>query len=122
MAAGGEIIIELSYPLDDLSPNARVHHMALHRAKKKAKEEAYWATKVEKPLDWAPPPGRLPITITFHPVKGKAAKDIDNALACEKARIDGISEALKVNDKLFDITPRLGEPKPHGGVTYEIAA
>lgn len=115
------LVIDLPYPAKELSPNARVHPMTFARFKKKAKQDAFWATKTVIPISgWQFPDGRIPLRMTFHPVQGKAAKDVDNYVASEKARIDGVAEALKVDDKLFDVIPVLGDPKPRGGVTYEI--
>jgi hypothetical protein len=113
------IRVEFPYAHEHLSPNARVHHMARWRAGKNTKENAQWQVKICKPRDWSHE-GRLPISITFHPIAGKAAKDVDNYLASEKPRIDGVALGLGLDDKLFDLKPQLGEPVPHGAVVYEI--
>lgn len=113
------IRVQFPYPHEDLSPNARVHHMARWRAGKHTKENAEWMVKIAKPRDWSHD-GRLPIAITFHPIQGKRAKDVDNYLASEKPRIDGVALGLGLDDRLFDLTPALGEPVPNGAVVYEI--
>lgn len=117
----GGIEIELGWPAKALSPNARVHHMALWRAKQAAKEEAYWSTKYVLPLDWKHDGSRLNLTIIAHPVKGKAAPDDDNLTASFKAYRDGIAKALGVDDKLFDQQPIVwADPIPNGRVIVRI--
>lgn len=120
MAGVGKLSIELGYPAKELSPNSRCHFMQLHRAKKAYKHEAYWATKIEKPRDWKHDGGRLSLSIKFHPVAGKCEPDPDNAIASLKSAIDGIAEALGVNDRLFDPSFAFGEPVTGGKVIVEI--
>lgn len=43
----------------------------------------------------------IPINLTFHPAT-KRAFDLDNALAASKSAIDGIAQALGINDKQFN--------------------
>jgi len=112
--------IDIGYPPRDLSPNGRAHHMALHRAKKKQLEEAYWATKVVLPRDWEHNGLPLTIAIAWHPVAGKAAPDRDNALASLKGALDGIAKALGVDDKLFRPVLTVADHKPAGAVSFNI--
>lgn len=100
MSGAGTVRIELSWPAKELSPNARVHHMALHRFKKAAKTEAQLATKIARPFDWGHD-GPLAIHITAHPPKAWRTGDDDNLTARMKAALDGIAEALGVNDRQF---------------------
>ena len=105
------LTLTLPWPSADLSPNARVHALALHRAKKKAKNEAWGLTKaVMGPLhiqhgSWR---GSVDVSITFHPSANRAF-DLDNALAREKARLDGIALALGVDDSVFTFRLARGE-------------
>jgi crossover junction endodeoxyribonuclease RusA len=49
----------------------------------------------------APPgEGKIPVEITFYP-PDKRHRDADNMVASIKAGIDGLADALKVNDKRF---------------------
>jgi crossover junction endodeoxyribonuclease RusA len=95
------ILIELSWPAKELSPNARVHHMVLHRFKKAAKTEAGWATKYAKPLTWGSD-GPFDVLIRAYPPAGKVKPDADNLVASCKAHLDGIADALGVNDNTFN--------------------
>jgi crossover junction endodeoxyribonuclease RusA len=100
---GAPLSIELSWPAKELSPNARVHHMVLWRFKSAAKKEAYWATKYVRPLTWAHD-GPLPVRIVAHPPDNRA-RDTDNLISSLKAHLDGIADALGVNDSTFTLQP-----------------
>lgn len=100
MASGGSILIELGWPAKALSPNAREHFMVVSRYRKAAKVEAGWATKIARPLDWGHD-GPFEIGITAYPPKNWATADKDNFVARMKSHLDGIAEALGVNDKTF---------------------
>lgn len=96
--------ITLPWPPRELSPNARLHHMALHRAKKAYREACYWtayeqgARKMEAE--------KLSVTMEFHP-PNKHARDLDNCIASMKSGIDGIVDLLGVDDSKWSLTPRL---------------
>lgn len=97
------LTITLDWPDADMSPNARVHHMALHRARKKAKNAAWGMTKAMMPplgiayRSWR---GPVDVSIAFHPSANRAF-DLDNALARLKGHLDGIALALGVDDSTF---------------------
>ena len=117
------IRIELPYPDKALSPNKSVHHMALWRAKKDAKKDAEWATRSAIGRRRIEHDGsRIAVAVTLHPIAGKAAMDKDNALASAKAQLDGVAQALGVDDKLFDPTIAIGDPAPRGALVIEVAA
>ena len=95
--------------------------MALWRAKKTAKDEAYWSTRAIMGFAREKHDGaRVPVKLTLHPVKGKAAPDADNAIASCKAAIDGFSAAIGIDDKLFDIAFAFGEPVERGALVIEV--
>jgi crossover junction endodeoxyribonuclease RusA len=98
------ILIELSWPAPALSPNARVHHTALYRAKKAAKTEAGWATKFVRPFDWGSD-GPFDVLIRAYPPVNRN-RDADNLVASCKAHLDGIAAVLGVNDSTFN-APRV---------------
>jgi crossover junction endodeoxyribonuclease RusA len=94
------LLIELSWPAKELSPNSRVHHMVLHRFKKAAKTEAGWATKMVRPFTWGHD-GRFDILLRAYPPVSRN-RDADNLVASCKAFLDGIAEALGINDSTFN--------------------
>ena len=74
-------------PDPDLSPNKRLHYMALYKAKAAAKTEAAALVLAQgKP---ARPLERAHITITWI-AKDKRRRDVDNLFASCKAYIDGL--------------------------------
>jgi Holliday junction resolvase RusA-like endonuclease len=89
--------IELGHlPDSDLSPNKRLHHMQLYRAKRDAKDEAM-ALVLEQGRPGTPYEAAH-ITITWV-AKDKRRRDVDNLFASMKASIDGLVEAgLLVDD------------------------
>lgn len=91
-------MIAISYPAKALWPNGRAHWAAKAREAKKLKREAYYATKAASiKLGDAP----IPIHITVHPKRTGPAPDRDNCIAAAKNALDGIADALGVNDKYF---------------------
>jgi crossover junction endodeoxyribonuclease RusA len=96
-----KLLIELSWPAKQLSPNARVHHMVKHRYAKAAKIEAGWATKMVRPFDWSSD-GPLAVAVTAYPPKNWSTADNDNFIARLKSHFDGIAQVLGVNDSQFE--------------------
>ena len=117
--------IELAWPSKELSPNSRVHHMALWRAKKTAKEAAGWTTRAAvgngSPNHFRTG-ARLPLKITAQPPAVKRDRDADNVIASLKAAIDGVACALGVDDSLFDPSFSWGEPSGNGKIVVEVGA
>ncbi len=98
------MILTLPWPDARLSPNARVHHHALARAKKTARMAAFVLTLEIGGIDelrahFAGDFG-IPIRLVFYPPDNHK-RDLDNILASMKAALDGIADALKVNDNRF---------------------
>ena len=94
------MIIHLGHlPDRDLSPNKRLHHMALYQAKNIAMEEAYLRV-LEQGRPRVPMP-QAHITITWV-AKDKRRRDIDNLFASMKASIDGLVFAGVIADDSAD--------------------
>jgi crossover junction endodeoxyribonuclease RusA len=55
------------------------------------------------------------VDITFHP-PDKRKRDLDNCLASFKAGLDGIADALGVNDCQFKLSLEMGSPIKGGEV------
>jgi crossover junction endodeoxyribonuclease RusA len=101
----GEVIV-LPWPPRELSPNARVHWAAKGRAAKSYRSACFWIAKRDgKPLDHD---GRLHVLVEFVP-PDRRSRDRDNMLASIKAGLDGLAEALGVNDSRFDLTIRVAD-------------
>ena len=85
------MLIHLEHlPPKELSPNARLHHMALYQAKLAAKEEMYLRV-IQQGRPHAPF-NEAHITIIWI-AKDKRRRDIDNLFSSMKAYIDGLVHA-----------------------------
>lgn len=108
----------LPWPAKDLSPNARVHWSKLAKAKKKAKEAAFYIVKeagIGK-IDAE----RLTVTYSFFP-PSRRKFDLDNCIASMKAAADGIALAIGVDDSVWTlrIEPR-GPVEKNGMVKVQL--
>ncbi len=106
--------IVLPWPVTACWPNRRAHYMALHRARKGQRERAFWEARAR---GWRRHPNAVSveITLTFCP-PSRRSYDADNALAAMKGALDGLSDALGVDDQHFMLTPRRGDTSKNGGV------
>lgn len=96
---GAQIItIDLPWPHKGLSPNARLHFHQLARLKKRYRADCYLLTKAARVTVG---PGRHSLSLVFFPPDPRP-RDRDNLLASMKSGIDGMADALGVNDRNFD--------------------
>lgn len=106
-----------------LAPNRRngKHWSSTHSAKIKRYADARVLTmQAMRQQGYVPPPGALPLVVTFH-APDKRRRDLDNLLASLKADFDGVSQALGVDDQLFDpVTLRRGDVVKGGCVVVEV--
>lgn len=110
--------VRLLWPDRGLSPNARVHHMALASLRKQAKASAHWACKLWR-LDRIPGPHDL--SIVFCP-PDRRRRDLDNMLAAIKPHLDGVAEYLGTDDSDWRLTISKGEPVRNGAVIVTVRA
>lgn len=92
------ITIKLDWPPSTLSPNRRQHWAKLASAKKVYRHACYLATCQQRP--GAVPDGDLHLTLRFS-AKDRRRYDKDNLLARMKAGIDGVCDALGIDDVRF---------------------
>ena len=97
------MIISLSFPASELMPNrknGRSHH-ASNAAKIKARNDAYWLTKADPAhIRFNDSEAAIPVSIVYCP-PDKRRRDLDNLLAASKATLDGIANAMAVDDTRF---------------------
>lgn len=110
--------IILPWPDKRLSPNARVHWAVLARAKKKAKEEAYYLAlgaglrKINT--------SEIHAKYTFFP-PDRRTHDRDNLIGRCKAPQDGIAKAIGVDDGKWITTYEIaGTVIRNGAVKVEL--
>jgi crossover junction endodeoxyribonuclease RusA len=112
-------MIVLPYPDRRLSPNARMHWRKLSAVKAMAREEACVLATVALPLsvkrELAAGTDKIPITIRVYPPDNRH-RDADNAFASLKAALDGIADALGVNDRRFRPTFQFMDPEKPGRI------
>ena len=98
------IEVVLGWPPTDLSPNRRLHWAVVAKAKKQYRKDCYSVSreqlkKYKKETENIPE--RLVLEMTFIP-PDKRSYDRDNLVARMKSGIDGLADALKINDKRFN--------------------
>lgn len=92
--------VTLPWPMKELSPNARVHWARLAKAKKSYRSACFWLAKEAKLQ--APAEGVIRIEMAFYP-PCRRTRDEDNLLASMKSGLDGLADALAVNDSRFKV-------------------
>lgn len=121
------IVIDLPFPNPKLNPNRSkgVHWAATSALRKSARTAAYTVTRVTAlGTPWYCVERRksdtVPLVITFIQ-PDRRHRDRDNLLAACKPALDGVAEALEINDAQFDPVTIRREygPKP-GAVRIEI--
>tara|TARA_B100000424_G_scaffold83609_1_gene62574 strand:+ start:40 stop:468 length:429 start_codon:yes stop_codon:yes gene_type:complete len=96
------IELVLGWPPSDLSPNARLHWAKLARAKKTYRKDCFSVSKEQlKKYKYDALPETLILEMTFMP-PDRRNYDRDNLVARMKAGIDGLADALRIDDKRFN--------------------
>ena len=96
------IELVLGWPPSNLSPNARLHWAKLARAKKQYRNACFSVSKEQlKKFNTDNIPEKLVLEMTFIP-PDRRSYDRDNLVARMKSGIDGLADALKINDKRFN--------------------
>lgn len=119
-------MITLDWPPRQLSPNARVHYRVKSPITKGYLAHASNTTRVachdHSLRDRIDPHSDDPITleIEFHPPDARR-RDLDNMLSSIKAGLDGIAEALGVNDQRFALRLTRGQPVKGGRVVVTLS-
>lgn len=96
-----KIVVTLGWPKPALSPNARVHWSVQHKAKAVAKHEAFHAA-LEAGARHLKGAKAAAISFDFTPPTTRN-RDQDNLIATMKAALDGISQAIGIDDCMFTI-------------------
>lgn len=92
----GDVI--LPWPPTGLSPNSRLHWAKIAKLKKAYRTECWELCKASKLS--APTEGPVFLEILFIP-PSKRKYDLDNCLASIKAGLDGVADAVQVDDSRF---------------------
>jgi crossover junction endodeoxyribonuclease RusA len=117
--------IVLPWPDKRLSPNARVHWRGKVKPKKEARSDAYYIAcrdigrrlgRIRTALAGKAP---IPVLITFLPPDNRR-RDRDNMQASLKHALDGVADALKVDDNRFRPTYAVASACSPGWVRLEL--
>lgn len=114
------VTFTLPFPPKILWPNGRGHWAEKARAVKSSRQSA-WAAALAAGLRRDASITRASLAVTVHP-KTRNPIDRDNCVASLKSAIDGIADALGVDDQVFD-TPTItfGEPIKGGLLSVTVA-
>ena len=118
----GPITVDVPWPSRALSPNGRVSPFTLARLKRLAKSYAATATReaIAGRAVAYPVGVRLRYDIVTRP-KCRRNRDDDNTVAMLKASLDGIAQALGVDDSQFQlgsVTEGEKSARPHVLITF----
>ena len=112
--------IVLGWPNRALSPNARCHWAIKRKATVAARRESHFEAFRKMEGKRAVPIGKIGVRLSFYP-PDRRARDEDNLIASMKSSLDGIADALRVNDKSFHILePFVGSPIQGGCVHVDL--
>ena len=109
--------VSLFWPPRETSPNWRGHWATKARSVKKYRRDCWLiALGAGVRVDWE---GDIHLGITFHP-PSRRRYDQDNLIASLKSGLDGLADALKVNDTRSRIHAAMGHPEKGGKVFITI--
>ena len=94
--------VTLPWPPKELSPNARLHFMQVARVKKTYRETCRLLALAAGAKSLASA-DRLHVELTFYP-PDRRPRDQDNMLAAMKSGLDGLSDAIGLDDRKFKTT------------------
>jgi crossover junction endodeoxyribonuclease RusA len=102
--AGQEMTVTLPWPPKELSPNARIHWTKLAKAKKAYRHTCHMlARQAGFSAVYLVGVTRLHVSLTFYP-PDRRLRDQDNMLAAMKSGLDGLADALQMDDRNFKTT------------------
>lgn len=115
-----KVTFALPFPeVSKLSQNSRLHWAPKSKLKRAARKLACDLTKEAFKNERVPEERPLPIRFTFYP-PDKRVRDRDNCISALKHNCDGISDALGVDDALWEPTYAQGEVIKGGCVIVEV--
>lgn len=107
--------ITMPWPDTPLWPNSRKHRQVVAAHRKQQRALAY-GLAVERGMHRLNvPEGVVRVSLFFCPPSLRSF-DTDNAVASMKGAIDGLADALHINDRWFQPVPYRGEKCRDGGV------
>lgn len=119
-----EFAVELSFPASELMQNRREgrHWHYAHEAKVAQRQEAYLLARqsITQSGFEARPDARYRVEMVFCPPDGRR-RDVSNLHAAMKAALDGIAEAMEIDDSAFtEHEQRMGMMRYGGCVVVRV--
>lgn len=116
------MIITLPWPPTALSPNTRhAHWSQLARAKRQYRAACYLTAKSQGCPSLAGHTGQLSVHLRFVP-PDRRLRDLDNLIASMKSGLDGLADALGVDDNRWRLSADLPTGEIGGMVRVEVTA
>lgn len=114
-------LVTLPWPRGTQHPNARPHWAVKAKHTAKARSEAFLLCRAAGVSKTAAETVRVRIEL-FPPDRRR--RDLPDAISAMKAQIDGIADALGVDDSRFvwDLPEAFSEPRRGGAIVVEITA
>lgn len=109
----------LPWPPRELHPNARVHWARRAKLTKLERRAAFFHAKAAKWDSAKFGLGGLLLRLDFYP-PDRRRRDLDGCLSASKAQIDGIADALGVDDSRFSLHVQMHAPRKGGEVHVTI--
>jgi crossover junction endodeoxyribonuclease RusA len=106
-----DYLIRLGWPARCLHPNSRVDRRRATESRQKARAEG-WAEAKRRGL---PALSEAHVEVTFYP-PDKRRRDVDGMFSSIKSHLDGIANAMDVDDAGWTFTLRRGDPVKGGAV------
>ena len=107
--------IELPWPSRQLSPNSRQHWSAAAKAKKAFRARCRVLAEGQALGLLKNASGAVLVALTFFP-PDRRARDLDNLLASMKAGLDGLADAMGIDDSRWRLSIQKSETTVPGGV------
>lgn len=109
------MIVTVSWPHKNLSPNARVHWRKVAPIRAAYRNEGFWEAAKAGARDFDV--DRLQVVITFYPPDNRR-RDRDNLIASLKSVQDGIADRIGVDDHKWRPTYQVAKPDGQARVTF----
>jgi crossover junction endodeoxyribonuclease RusA len=107
--------VTLPWPPKTLSPNSRSHWRKLASVKATYRHACWALTREAAGLDFARPlSGMVDVALEFVP-PDRRLRDLDNCIASLKSGLDGLADALQIDDRRFRLIAELADPGTVGG-------
>lgn len=108
--------VTLPWPPRVLSPNSRAHWRKLASVKALYRRACWALTREAAGLDFPRPmSGMVDVSLEFVP-PDRRPRDLDNCIASMKAGLDGLADALQVDDRRFRLLAQMAAPGTVGGM------